>query len=168
MSPTLRKSRRALGKSLAKIYHLLSLISRLMRSQKKFVISLISFMILLFCNISNFDIINLTTFLSAFTTTSLLPFLISLIRLFPIHAMISIIMNTDRMIKNTPRQRFRMIIVNIAIMLTMILINPLEKISIANLCRLSHHLWIILLDCPVQSHSILLLSAFRYLERCSS
>jgi hypothetical protein len=82
--------------------------------------------------------------------------------------MISIIMNTDRMIKNTPRQRFRMIIVNIAIMLTMILINPLEKISIANLCRLSHHLWIILLDCPVQSHSILLLSAFRYLERCSS
>ena len=168
MSPTLRKSKSALGKSLAKIYHLLSLISRFIRSKKKFVMSLISFMILLFCNISNFDIINLITFLSAFTKTSLLPFLMYLIYLFPIPAIMSIMMKTKRIIKNTLRHRFRIIIVNIAMMLTMILINPLEKVSMAILCRLSHPLWRMLFDCPVPNASILLLSALRYLVRYSS
>gem|GEM_PF-3791486 len=51
------------------------------------------------------------------------------------------------------------------IMFISILINQFENTSITILCRLSHHFCSMLLDCHVHSHSILLLSALRYLDR---
>ncbi|MEI8252772.1 MAG: hypothetical protein WCG25_03340 [bacterium] len=144
------------------------MMSHPMRSVKDFDITFISFIILLFCNISNFDIINLTTVLSARINTSLLQFLICLIRWFQIQANSIMTINTKNIIIKIIHQRFTVMMVNIAIMFISILISQFEKTSITILCRLSHHFCNMLFDCHVHSHSILLLSAFRYLDKYSS
>jgi hypothetical protein len=89
-------------------------------------------------------------------------------RLLPNRAITIMMIKTASISKNIIHQKLKIIIVNTVTMVIKTLSNQFEKISITILCQLSHHFEIILLDFHVHSHSVLLLSDFKYFDRYSS
>jgi hypothetical protein len=165
INQNLTRSINALGKSLAMINHLLSFLSQNMIFEKYSLIACNSFVILLFCSISNFDIINLTIDLSVWINISLLFFLILSRRLFPNHANITIIINTITTIKSIHRHKLMVIMVNIIKIFVINLTHHHNRVSFTIDLWESTHFWMMLFDCPVPNHSILLLSDLMYFSK---
>lgn len=96
---------------------------------------------------------------------SLLFFLILLRRLFQNRAIVIINVKTIATIINTLIHKLFIITNIIVIMVIITFTIDRNKFSLIIVLQLSHHFWIILFDCPVHNDSILLLSAFRCLDK---